>query len=121
MLGQVDRSLIGDRMPWSAVNAKTAARLLEVDPATFNTWRYRGKGPLALPKRRRSRERMYRLSAILVWISSRTGLLVREEDIWRDFLREAGCEQYADSLDAEGLLAFLKQISPTADLGPCES
>lgn len=116
----IDQGEIADRFPWATVNAKVAAQLLGVDPATFNTWRYRGKGPMSLPKRRRSRERMYRLSAILVWLHSRAGTSVREEDIWRAYIREAGCGNYIETLNEEELLSFIKQISPKADLGPCE-
>lgn len=106
--------MIGDRSPWSTVNAKGAAALLGVDPATFNAWVYRGKGPT--PVGARGRNTLYRLSAILAWLGRRNGLETTEEDIWREFLRTVVCACFADTLDDGELRDWIRSLHPAAQL-----
>lgn len=109
-------ALFGDRPPWSVVDAKEAASLIGVDPTTFNAWTYRSRGPLPLHESRRARSRAFRLSSIQQWLCREHGIMTTEEEIWRDFLRSAGFEDFVENADSAGLRAIIRICDPTAEL-----
>lgn len=109
-------SLFDDRLPWSTVTAKEAARLIGVDPTTFNAWTYRGLGPLPVGGRKRSRTTLFRLSSIFQWLCERHAVGKPEEDVWREFLVTAGFEAALDQAGPDEIRAMIRLCDPGAQL-----
>lgn len=106
--------LFGYRHPWTMVRAKEVAQALRVDPATFNTWVYRGVGPP--PLRRIGKRPNHRISRVLRWLAARSGNAIGETDVWREYLENAGVGALTAEMDDAQLISFIRVIDPAARL-----
>lgn len=108
-------NLFDGELPWTVKTAREIATSLNVDPATFNAWIYRGVGPSPLRKMRRRRGR-HRISRVLVWLAARDNRELHEVDVWRDYLLRAGVGPMISEMDDTALMEFILKLDPSAEL-----
>lgn len=104
--------LFGDKAPWSLLSSKEVAVALNVDPATFNAWAYRGVGPQPVRSKRRRRP-AHRVSRVIVWLAARQGDLLNEVSIWREYLDEAGVGGMIEGASDMEVISFILKLFPS--------
>jgi hypothetical protein len=94
--------------PWSLISHEDLARILGVNRAVLDRWRYRDILPLALPMEwLRGTRRFYRWSALDAWLS-------RGQRTEADHFRTFGVLMYGEDADLAAVTAIISALTDWA-------
>lgn len=78
--------------PWTLRTTKEIAQLLDVDPAAFTVWKYRGLTPSPEPHFFRGSSQVYRVDRIMQWLAQHHGQPFNQDNVWAEGLRRISFE-----------------------------